>query len=142
VGAAGPRRTQQPVGVSDPGRVLDVTALAAAAGGSIYIGSLLRVSLDHGVPLAVPAVALAEALRGAGADVYRLDLLVAVATVQVSPLDLAAARATAELMARTGADLSTAHAAWIALDRGSVVVTADPRPLRALHPDLRTEQLP
>lgn len=98
----------------------------------------MRAALDAGAEIVIPAGALAQAWRSRRQA--RLARLLGDATVET--LDLAAARACGELLARSGgSDVVDAQVALCALERpGSVIVTGDPDDLRSLAPGASIEE--
>ena len=130
------------------GRVLAYSAIDdIAIGRTIYAAAFLAAANDVGIPLAVPACVLQEAWAAAAPSDYPfLELLTGLPLVVVDPLDPSAAQRSGVLAADVHAsgayDSGAAHTVLTAQDRGWPVLTADPRPLRAIDPGLPIELLP
>ena len=118
------------------GLTLDTGALLALERGDSRIRALLRRTLETGLPLSVPAGAVAQAWRG-GPRQARVARLLADPSVHVAPLDDMTARAVGLLCGRSGhRDIIDVHIALLAEEQGHTVVTSDPEDLSAVHPDL------
>jgi hypothetical protein len=130
------------------GKVLDPSAaLAVAAGRTQYAHALLRTSLNIGIVLVLPAAALAEAwARADPADRPLLEEFAEhLAVVVVEPLTASDAGPVGLLRRAAGdaaADLGTAQAVHVGLQRGWPVVTAVPDLVRALDPGVAVDELP
>lgn len=112
--------------------VLDAAGLTALAGQRARLGQLLRQGLW---PAQVPAVVLTEALTGDHRRDFHVDRLLR--TCQVREVDESQAREAARLRTATGrAGTISAVDAVVAVlagtRTGTVVLTTDPRDLRAL----------
>jgi hypothetical protein len=105
--------------------VLDSSAMAAFAVGSVSVGELIMLVDEESQFVALPAAALAQAFARTGADDRAvLRMLVRGPRSVVAPLD-AEVTENVGLVARRS-DLATAHAAVIATDMSAVLVTAEP----------------
>lgn len=126
------------------GRILDTTALTAAARGSLYMQALLSVAHQRVIPLLVPTTALSDAYADLKADAsHALSAIVQFPLLTVAPLDEADARGAGILRANIESASTTAgHVAYLAAARQWPVITGDPERLRALYPDIETETLP
>lgn len=122
------------------GKVLDSSAVAAIAGGSIAATSWLTVALDFASVLYVPDLALTEvrALRpDLAAALDDLALHPSVVTRALTDPDEPVAAAVEELLERTGTyDALAGHVVHIAARRGWPAMTSDPGRLRRLDPDV------
>jgi hypothetical protein len=129
------------------GRILDTSALVQAARGRPYMQALLYVSHEHLIMLVVPAPCLADALASLDdpEDQARLFDLLRSPIAKVVHFGETEARGTGLLRSGStpkGVGTASAHAAFLAADRGWPVVSAKPGPIRALHPDVEIELLP
>lgn len=133
------------------GKVLDTSAvLDISTGASIYGQTLLRISNQLGMTLAIPMVTYSSAWQVSTGDQERLwlDLLVdddAEPSIVLLPLDAPHARTSGLLAAAAGrpdAPLGTVHAAQVAIERSWPVVTKAPDAVLALSSDVRTETIP
>ncbi|GAA0895950.1 hypothetical protein [Virgisporangium aurantiacum] len=105
--------------------VLDSSAMAAFAAGSVSVGELIVLVDEEAQFVALPAAALAQAFARTGPDDRGvLRMLVRGARSVVAPLDADGSEGVG-LVARR-CDLATAHAAVVATDRSAVLVTAEP----------------
>jgi hypothetical protein len=129
------------------GRILDTSALVQAARGTPYMQALLYISHEHLIPLIIPAPCLADALAGLNDPEQQARLFDLVRSPIAKVAQLGATEATGTgLMRATArpaqASTSSAHAAYLAADRGWPVVSARPGPIRAMNPDVEIEPLP
>lgn len=127
------------------GRILDTTALTAAARGSLYMQALLSLAHQRVIPLLVPATALSDAFAELKPDARQaLTAIAGFPMITHSALDEADARGVGMLRAGSGipADVTAGHVAYLAAARQWPVVTADPDRLRALYPGVEIEPLP
>jgi hypothetical protein len=129
------------------GRILDTSALVQAARGRPYMQALLYVSHELLIMLVVPAPCLADALASLDdpEDQARLFDLLRSPIAKVVQFGEPEARGTGLLRSGSppkGVGTASAHAAFLAADRGWPVVSALPGPIRALHPDVEIELLP
>jgi len=105
--------------------------------GDPRVRALLRRAHEHGLPLAVPAGAVAQAWRG-GPRQARIARLLGDPAVDVPPLDDVTARAVGLLCGRGGhPDVVDVQVALHARQHDRTVVTSDPGDLRAIDPRLR-----
>jgi hypothetical protein len=129
------------------GRILDTSALVQAARGTPYMQALLYISHEHLIPLVIPAPCLADALAGLNDPEQQARLFDLVRSPIAKVAQFGAAEATGTGLMRatarpTRASTSSAHAAYLAADRGWPVVSARPGPIRAMNPDVEIEPLP
>lgn len=129
------------------GRILDTSALVQAARGRPYMQALLYISHEHLIMLVIPAPCLSDALATLDdpEDQARLFDLLRSPIATVARFGETEARGTGLLRSGTasnGAGTACAHAAFLAADRGWPVVSAQPGPIRAMHPDVEIELLP
>ena len=129
------------------GRILDTSALLQAARGRPYMQALLYVSHEHLITLVIPAPCLADALAGLSDPEQQARLFDLVRSPIARVAQFGAAEATGTGLLRSGApatraDIGSAHAAFLAADRGWPVVSASPGPIRAVHPEVEIEPLP
>lgn len=118
------------------GITLDAGALIALDRSDRQVLVLLARAREAGVPVTVPASALAEAVRSPERQA-RLARLVRQPTTDVVPLDRVDATSVGRLLAATGtSDVVDAHVVICARRAGQPVVTADPDDLRVLDPTL------
>lgn len=119
------------------GFTLDAGALIAVERGDHTVGVLLHEAAVEGVPVVIPAGALAQAWRE-GRRQARLARLLKDTRYSVLPLDEPEAKAAGELCgARGTSDVVDASVVLCARQRGHVVLTSDPDDLRRLDPHLR-----
>jgi hypothetical protein len=105
--------------------VLDSSAMAAFAVGSVSVGELIMLVDEEARFVALPAAALAQAFaRTSPEDHGVLRMLIRGARSVGAPLDAEVTEGVG-LVARRS-DLATAHAAVIATDTSAVLVTAEP----------------
>ncbi|MGR6998803.1 hypothetical protein ACU686_12850 [Yinghuangia aomiensis] len=127
------------------GRILDTSAIAAAARGNLYMRALLTVAHERLIPLVVPTTALSDAAaelddRGR----HALTAITQFPLVTLAPLTEADAVGSGVLRAHHGPGVETTagHVAYLAAARQWPVVTAVPGQLRVLYPDVEVEALP
>lgn len=117
------------------GLTLDAGALIALDRNDRRVILLLVAANAKGLPVIVPAAALAQAIRRP-AKQARLARLVRDPTTDVVPLDGSAATSVGLLLAATStSDVVDAHVVVCARGGGHHIVTSDPDDLRALDPD-------
>jgi predicted nucleic acid-binding protein len=122
--------------VSSPGTTLDTGALIALESGTGFMRALVATAIREQASIAVPAGVLAQAWRASPRQA-RLARLLTGSTVEVVPMDRAAALAVGRLCAETGArDVVDVSVVLCARQRGHQVVTSDPGDLRAIDPGL------
>lgn len=121
------------------GLTFDAGALNAVERGDERIVALIRTARRAGLPISVPAGALAQVWRDGRRQARLAGLLrVRSGAPQAVPLDARDARAAGELCGRAGtADVIGASVLLCALARGDRVVTGDPGDLRRLDPAVR-----
>ncbi|MGW1819100.1 hypothetical protein ACWCQM_36755 [Streptomyces sp. NPDC002125] len=127
------------------GRILDTTALTAAARGSLYMQALLSVAHQRVIPLLVPSTALSDAYADLKPDAaHALSAIVQFPLLTVEALDEADARGSGLLRSNAASEAGTAagHVAYLAAARQWPVITGEPDRLRALYPDIELEDLP
>ncbi|MFD3889952.1 hypothetical protein [Streptomyces microflavus] len=127
------------------GRILDTTALTAAASGSLYMQALLSIAHQRVIPLLVPSTALSDAYASLKPDGgHALSAIIQFPLLTVVPLDEADARGAGILRSNVDTAASTAagHVAYLAAARQWPVITGEPDRLRALYPDIEVEDLP
>jgi hypothetical protein len=125
--------------MSEPvaGLTVDTGGLLALERGDAHIRALLRRTREAGLPIAVPAGAVAQAWRG-GPRQARVARLLADPVASVPALDELTARAVGLLCGRSGhPDVVDVHVALHARQEGHAVVTSDADDLRAVDPTLR-----
>lgn len=122
--------------MSSPGTTLDTGALIALEADTGFMRALVTTAIREQAPIAVPAGVLAQAWRASPRQA-RLARLLTGSTVEVVPMDRAAALAVGRLCAETGArDVVDVSVVLCARQRGHQVVTSDPGDLRAIDPGL------
>jgi hypothetical protein len=118
------------------GMTLDAGALIALDRDDRRVVVLLARARETGVPVTVPASALAQAIRRPERQA-RLSRLIRQPTVQVADLDRVDATSVGRLLAASGtADIADAHVVICARRAGQPVVTSDPGDLSKLDPAL------
>lgn len=116
---------------------LDAGALIAVERRHPGIRALLRRMQAGGLPIHIPAGALAQAWRNHPRQ-HALHVLIGADHVEIVPLGLSESLAAGALCAaRSTHDIVDASVVVCALDRGSVVITSDPADLTALDPALQ-----
>ena len=122
-----------------PQVVLDTSAVAAYAHGSLAVGELIMMVADEGDEIGVPMTCVAEvyaAVEVDGVEAAMLDhLTVAVPGIVVLPLDLPDA-AEIGRYARSSS-LGVGHAIVTAINTGCYLATADGKTVRRLVDDDR-----
>ena len=121
-----------------------VSSITFDAGGLIAVDrndrsvlALLVRASERGVRIAIPATALAQAIRNP-AKQARLRRLIRQPNTDLISLDGPDATAVGMLLARTAtADIVDAHVVVCAQRTGQTVVTSDPGDLKRLWPALR-----
>ncbi|MEU3218704.1 hypothetical protein [Streptomyces sp. NPDC006971] len=127
------------------GRILDTTALTAAARGSLYMQAMLSVAHQRVIPLLVPSTALSDAYADLKPDAaHALSAIVQFPLLTVAALDEADARGAGLLRSNLDSEAGTTagHVAYLAAARQWPVITGEPERLRALYPDIELEDLP
>jgi len=120
-----------------PGVTLDTGALIAIERADPRMQALLDEAHAAGLPIDIPAGALAQAWR-AGSRHARLARTLHLPNVAVPALDEAGAKAVGVLCGQRGTDDPIdASVVLNARRRGHTVVTSDPSDLRHLDPRLR-----
>lgn len=123
------------------GKVLDPSALAAQAQGSIAMETWLAVSAPTGLVLYLPELAAAEA-QAVYPGNERLGRLLRFPTVYRADLSRTDAPQVARLLTETKAwDGTAGHVILVARQRGWPVLTTDPDRLRRIAPDLDIDLL-
>lgn len=118
------------------GITLDAGALIALDRRERRVTLLLDRAGERGVPVTVPASALAQAVRAPARQVG-LARLVRQPTTRIVPLDRVDATSVGRLLAASGtSDITDAHVVICAARSGGRVVTSDPDDLVALDPSL------
>jgi predicted nucleic acid-binding protein len=119
--------------------VLDTGALIALERHHRQSALDLRVAVDAGVDIAVPAGCVAQAWRD-GSQQVELARVLKSRNVRTVALDRHVARRIGELLRRTGsADVIDAHVAVVAMRDDRTIFTSDVLDLRALAPRARIE---
>ena len=119
------------------GLCLDAGALIALDRGDRAVVARLYRAVELGLPIVIPAGALAQSWRD-GAKQARLARLLSAEGVEVEPLDHERACAAGQLCGRTRTrDIVDAQVALCARRGGHAVLTSDPSDLRRLDPTLR-----
>ena len=115
-----------------PGMTLDTGALIELDRGNRRVVVLLARARETGVPVTVPASALAQSIRRPERQV-RLARLVRQPTTDVVPLDRVDATNVGRLLAASGtSDVVDAHVVICARRARQPVVTSDPDDLKLL----------
>lgn len=122
--------------MSRGGLTFDAGALIAVDRGDERVVALIRTARTAGLPIAVPAGALAQVWRDGRRQARLAGLLrVRSGAPDVVVLDGRTARAAGELCGRAGtADVVDASVVLCALARRDRIVTSDPDDLRRLDP--------
>lgn len=119
------------------GLTLDAGGLIALDRNDRRVITLIAQAIDRGLRIAIPATALAQAMRNPSRQA-RLSRLIRQPNTDLIPLNGPAATAVGMLLARTGtSDIADAHVALCARKNGDTVVTSDPIDLERIAPDLR-----
>ena len=139
---AGTRRTK---GIPPPARlILDSGAVIALARNDDRARAVVRSAWEGKVPISIPAVVLAETVRGVATDARANRVVAQVG--EVIAVDEAIGRAAGALLG-TASSSSTIDALIVACTisvGGGVVLTSDPDDLRALadgHPEVVVQAL-
>ena len=111
--------------------ILDSGAVIAFARGDARVAAPMRIAADRGDEVVVPAVVVAQTIRGGARDAPVNRLLKA---VNVSPVDLHLARSAGELLGKTGLRDALDALVMAEATRGgpAVVLTSDPDDMHAL----------
>ncbi|MGH3751107.1 MAG: hypothetical protein ACRDRP_00130 [Pseudonocardiaceae bacterium] len=130
------------------GRVLTCSAIVdIATGRSVYGRAFLVAAVELGMILPTPSTALLQAWAAVPPQARALlELFLDAPAVVVEDL-------TGPVAGRAGVrahpahqagcfDVAAAHAVDVAMARGLAILTAEPGPLRAIHPDVEIEELP
>ena len=118
------------------GITLDAGGLIAVDRNDRRILTLLARAKERGMRIAIPATALAQAMRNPARQA-RLSRLIRQAGTDLVALDGTDATAVGMVLARTGtADIVDAHVALCAQRAGQAVATSDPADLRRISPGL------
>jgi predicted nucleic acid-binding protein len=116
--------------------VLDAGALIAFERNDRKVRVLVELALRHGVPLHAPAGVVAQVWRD-GRRQVRLSRLLGSGIVAVAPLDRQEAQAVGIVCGESKtSDVVDASVALLARRHRAVVVTSDPKDLRAIDPKL------
>lgn len=119
------------------GITFDAGGLIALDRNSRQVIVLLARATELGVPVVIPASALAQAIRNPARQA-RLSRLIRQADTDLVPLDGADATAVGLLLAQTAmADIVDAHVVVCARRTGSVIVTSDPGDMGRIDPEMR-----
>jgi hypothetical protein len=123
------------------GRVLDTTALQAAArGSSLYAQAFITAARSTGIVLAIPAVAWQRTWRDSDLeDRPFLQLLREISVVVFDDLTPDAAQASSLLGSEHALDVL--HVAWSALTRDWDILTSRPETFAGIHPDIGVEPI-
>jgi predicted nucleic acid-binding protein len=121
-----------------------LTGIVVDAGGLIAIDrndrrviALLELAAESGIPITVPATALAQAMRSPARQ-SRLNRLIRQPATDVVSLDGDEATAVGMLLAQSGtSDIADAHVVLCAQRTGQSVVTSDAGDLRRIDPMLQ-----
>jgi PIN domain-containing protein len=121
---------------------LDAGALVAIERHDRTAGETIRVALEAGLRVMIPACALAQVWRD-GRRQVRLVRLLRLEGVHVTLLNEKAAKAAGELCRRTGTrDVVDARVVVCAhTQRDSLLLTSDPDDIRRLDPRLDLERI-
>lgn len=123
------------------GKVLDPSALAAQAQGSIGMEAWLAVAKVTGLVLYLPALAVVEAFA-VYPESARLGRLLRYPSVFQAELSRSDAPKVAQLLAEAKAwDATAGHVILVARQHGWPVLTADPGRLQRIAPDLDVDLL-
>ncbi|MDP9850475.1 hypothetical protein [Streptosporangium lutulentum] len=131
------------------GFVLDPGALVELGGGlSFYAAAFVERAAVRSLTFAVPAAALSEAwqhIRQEGPSrIDQMQQFISGPLVIVVPLDAAAAYAAGELVEQrdVGPDVTAAHVATIARERGWPIAVVNPDRVLAVDPKATVAKLP
>lgn len=120
------------------GWVLDTGALLAYANDDTYLQSVVRSCRRRGRTLLVSGLSLREALHARPGSEQLAELLDDAGTLLAEP-ERHDATALREPVRLAGGDLTTAHVAWLAGERGWPVLSDRPRQLSATDRTLLVE---
>lgn len=120
------------------GWVLDTGALLAYANDDLYLQSVVRSCRRRGRTLLVSGLSLREALRLRPGSEQLTELLHDASTVLAEPVEQDAV-VLRETVGRTGGDVTAAHVAYLAGQRGWPVLSDRPRQLFASDTSLLVE---
>jgi predicted nucleic acid-binding protein len=116
------------------GATLDASALIALDRGDRRVIALMARAADRSATIAVPATALAQAIRAPERQAL-LARLIRQQTTHVEELDRVAATDVGRLLGASGtSDITDAHVVICARRHGHAVVTSDAADLRRLDP--------
>ena len=119
----------------------DTGALIATERGDTRVRALARVLASDGVPILIPAPAIAEVWRGGGGRQAHLAQFLRTGLetghIQIVDLDYAATREVGTLLGRAPMSITDATVCRCALIAGGGVVTSDPVDIRRLIPSDR-----
>jgi predicted nucleic acid-binding protein len=119
------------------GVTLDAGGLIALDRNDRRVILLLERAREEGVPVTIPATALAQAIRRPDRQA-RLARLIRQPTSAVVELDRVDATSVGRLLAASGmSDIADAHVVICARRAGQKVVTSDPDDLRTLDPAMQ-----
>jgi hypothetical protein len=119
------------------GITFDAGGLIALERNDRRVFSILKMALDDGDRIVIPATALAQVIRNPARQV-RLWCVIQFEKAEVVPLDGLLAQAVGALLAQSGtSDIVDAHVVVCAQRAGHAVITSDPGGLRRLDPALR-----
>lgn len=127
------------------GRILDTSALTAAALGDRYMQALLLVAQEQSVPLLVPAGALSDAAASLSRQQQlALEEIVRFPMMRFAPMGEAESLGSGALRASSQAagETTAGHVVYLAAAHQWPVVTASPDRLRDLYPQISVETLP
>jgi len=118
------------------GFTCDAGGLIALERNDRRVSALVRTAIELGMPITIPATALAQVMRNPSRQA-RLARLMRLPDTRIMPLDGPDATAVGLLLARTAtADIADAHVAVCARRAEQSVLTSDPDDLRRIAPDL------
>ncbi len=130
------------------GRVLTSSAIVdIATDRSVYGRAFLVAAVELGMIFPTPSTALLQAWAAVPPQARALlELFLDAPAVVVEDLGVSvASRAGVRAHPAHQAgrfDVAAAHAVDVAVARGLAILTAEPGPLRAIHPDVEIEELP
>jgi hypothetical protein len=130
------------------GRVLTSSAIVdIATDRSVYGRAFLVAAVELGMIFPTPSTALLQAWAAVPPQARALlELFLDAPAVVVEDLTMSVAGRAgvrahpAHLAGRF--DVAAAHAVDVAMTRGLAILTAEPGPLRAIHPDVEIEEVP
>ncbi|MET9934814.1 MULTISPECIES: hypothetical protein [unclassified Streptomyces] len=128
------------------GRILDTSALTAAAQGSLYMQALLSLAHQRVIPLLVPTTALSDAYASLKPDAQQaLHVIAQFPMLTLAPFTEEDARGAGTLRAarpEVRSDATAGHVAFLAAAREWPVISGDSIRLQALYPGIEVEPLP